>query len=390
MSVQPPQMLLAGSAPNRVPAETRAPVQTVREASRDAVTHRSPLQWAGIAAAGAGAALLAAKLGVSSLIGRVGAGVAGAGAAFAAGVGARLLLQRGDVVSPKGVTRAAPDEGLRVASFNIRGGRGAWDGPATDQKLQEAADFIRRWDLDAVVIQEIDVGTSRSGGVDQLARLAELSGASDSHFVANFDYQGGQYGQAIITRNGVEIDDGAHGGNDVRRVELSSPSPGDRPHVALAAPLTAPDGQRLTMLGTHLSPGSHAQSRPAQMRDLGAFLAQVRAGKVAGLAPTVVAAGDFNAAPDEIDRQLRPGKLGLIDAFDAIGLARGHRARRTHPTVAANTSGAYGTGREIDHLFTSRDLAVRGVSVLRAPQRSGAEPVTDHYALVADVVETSR
>ena len=84
---------------------------------------------------------------------------------------------------------------LRVLCYNIHHGRG------TDDKvdLPRLARVIRSVDPDLVALQEVDNKTKRTGGVDQtadLARLTDLNGL----FGRQIDFQGGTYGQAVLSR----------------------------------------------------------------------------------------------------------------------------------------------------------------------------------------------
>lgn len=88
-----------------------------------------------------------------------------------------------------------PPDQIRVLSYNIHHGAGV------DSKidLERIAKVIRSVDPDIVMLQEVDQNVRRSKGVDQAARLAELTGLS-AVFGGNIDLQGGKYGNAILTR----------------------------------------------------------------------------------------------------------------------------------------------------------------------------------------------
>jgi endonuclease/exonuclease/phosphatase family metal-dependent hydrolase len=82
-----------------------------------------------------------------------------------------------------------------VAAYNIKHGRGM-DG-AVD--LARIAAVLRALDADVITLQEVDNGTERTDGVDQAAVLADLLGYTD-YFGAHRPFQGGQYGNAVLTR----------------------------------------------------------------------------------------------------------------------------------------------------------------------------------------------
>jgi endonuclease/exonuclease/phosphatase family metal-dependent hydrolase len=84
---------------------------------------------------------------------------------------------------------------LRVAAYNIRHGRGM-DG---EVDLERIADVLRELDADVIALQEVDDRTERTGRVDQVGVLAALLGYEGFHG-AHRPYQGGAYGNAILTR----------------------------------------------------------------------------------------------------------------------------------------------------------------------------------------------
>jgi endonuclease/exonuclease/phosphatase family metal-dependent hydrolase len=74
-------------------------------------------------------------------------------------------------------------------------------GVGMDKKLdlQRIADVINREHPDLVGLQEVDRGVKRTEGKDEIAELAKLL-RMDYAFAHNLDYQGGQYGVAILSR----------------------------------------------------------------------------------------------------------------------------------------------------------------------------------------------
>ena len=89
---------------------------------------------------------------------------------------------------------------IRVLAYNIKHGRGN-DGQVN---LQRAAQVIRRLNPDIVALQEIDVDVTRSGKLDEPAELSRLTGLSHHAFGPFFDYLGGQYGMAILSRRPIK------------------------------------------------------------------------------------------------------------------------------------------------------------------------------------------
>lgn len=89
----------------------------------------------------------------------------------------------------------APARPFRVLTWNIHHGEGV------DGKLDLArqAAFIKQVDPDAVYLQEVDVKTKRTGGVDQAAELGRLTGMEVT-FGKAMNFGGGEYGNAILTK----------------------------------------------------------------------------------------------------------------------------------------------------------------------------------------------
>ncbi|ELP32150.1 endonuclease/exonuclease/phosphatase [Rhodopirellula baltica SWK14] len=88
---------------------------------------------------------------------------------------------------------------LRVLSYNIHHGRG------TDGKidLDRLANVIRSVDPDLVAVQEVDQNTRRNGMVNQVETLA-VQTSLHGEFAKQIDYDGGEYGQAVLSKYPVE------------------------------------------------------------------------------------------------------------------------------------------------------------------------------------------
>ena len=80
-------------------------------------------------------------------------------------------------------------------SYNIRHGEGM-DGKIN---LERLAAVIKSVSPDVVALQEVDSKTQRSGGVDQAEDLSRLTGMK-MVYGRTMDYQGGLYGNAVLTR----------------------------------------------------------------------------------------------------------------------------------------------------------------------------------------------
>lgn len=159
---------------------------------------------------------------------------------------------------------------IRFLTYNIHHAEG------TDGKLDAAriAAVIRRADPDFAAIQEVDVRTERVKGADLALELGHLTGMH-AVFGKTIDYQGGWYGNALLSRwpiNGF----------------TNRPLPG-RPEREKRAVLVADTGGGFTLLATHLD-----ITEPDRLLAAGRLREIVRE-QPAGHA--MVLAGDLNAAP---------------------------------------------------------------------------------------------
>jgi len=162
---------------------------------------------------------------------------------------------------------------LRVMTYNIHVGVG------TDGKrdLPRIAAIITRCSPDLVALQELDVGTARTGQIDEPAELSRLTGMQ-VYFAKTLNYMGGQYGIAILSRHPIEQP----------TFHPLPCTPFREPRTVLAARI-AVQGHRLRFLCTHLdATGDEQDSLPgaAQINDLFGHSDE-----------NTILAGDMNKAP---------------------------------------------------------------------------------------------
>jgi endonuclease/exonuclease/phosphatase family metal-dependent hydrolase len=181
-----------------------------------------------------------------------------------------------------------PPQTVRVMTYNIHHGAGM-DGQID---LDRIAAVIRDTEADLVSLQEVDRGVARSGGVDQPAVLAELTGLQVV-FEMNIAIEGGAYGNAILSRYPIESHENHFlprmQQNEQRGLLEARVRVGKRPLVFCATHLDyrPDDSERVasvTLLERLLEP--HAQT-------------------------PVIVAGDLNAEPDS--RVIRGATAFLAD-----------------------------------------------------------------------------
>lgn len=201
---------------------------------------------------------------------------------------------------------------LRVMSYNIHVGIGM------DKKLDLAriAEVIKQQRADIVGLQEVDRGVERTGRVDEIRELARLTGM-DYAFAHNLDYQGGQYGVAVLSRFPILAIDHQRFANRRERERRGF----IRVEIEVA-------GRRLNFVTTHLD----YQFLDGRIFETGQLLKALE-----GVRGPVIVAGDFNEEP--------PG--GAYEMMLKAGFADGW----TPQTTAGLTYPADKPAKRIDYVF---------------------------------------
>jgi endonuclease/exonuclease/phosphatase family metal-dependent hydrolase len=161
-----------------------------------------------------------------------------------------------------------------VLTYNIH------HGEAMDEQFdyERLAKVINDLSPDIVALQEVDDGTERASGVDQAALLGKLCKMHYA-FGQAMPYQGGRYGEAILSRFPI-----------VKTAVHPLPYWGDREPRAALEVWIEPEGiGPLRFVGTHLCHQDEEIRTQQTTR-----LAQLFGGQDA---PPVILAGDFNARP---------------------------------------------------------------------------------------------
>lgn len=174
---------------------------------------------------------------------------------------------------------------IRIVTYNIHHGEGT-DGQFD---LPRLANVILALEPDLVTLQEVDRGTERAGGVDQLAEFARLTGMHAT-FGKAIDYRGGSYGVAVLSR--------------VPALSTSVlPLPGAPDREARAAlTVLVPASERgplVQFTSTHLDQGRGPESRQAQASYLNELLLSEES------RPAILA-GDMNTRSDAEVMELFP------------------------------------------------------------------------------------
>jgi endonuclease/exonuclease/phosphatase family metal-dependent hydrolase len=162
-------------------------------------------------------------------------------------------------------------ETLRLLSYNLQHGMGM------DHKvdLVRVAAYIKEQKPDIVFLQEIDKNCTRTGKVDQAAELGKLT-EMKAVFAKFMDFQGGEYGMAVLTKLPV-----------VNSLTVVLPAGAERRSSAVVTVQTA--GGPLTVADVHFYE-TEAQ-RLAQAKALVTALGDEKS-------PAILC-GDFNSEPDD-------------------------------------------------------------------------------------------
>jgi endonuclease/exonuclease/phosphatase family metal-dependent hydrolase len=242
---------------------------------------------------------------------------------------------------PTAAVAAAPVT-LRVFCYNIHHGEGL-DGRVD---LERIARLITDQRADLVALQEVERGTTRTGGRDLAAELGRLTGLTP-HFVQNIPYQGGAYGIAVLSR--FPIKRTAH--TLLRKV-------GDGEQRGVQHVVVEVQGRELLFLNTHLDHRRDPAERDQSAEELRRIVA------AAGATP-VILCGDFNATPDST--AIRRLREFLTDTWSVVGQGPGHTVPVRKPT------------RRIDYIWVSSPALVpRKMEVLLSE-------ASDHLPIVAEI-----
>jgi endonuclease/exonuclease/phosphatase family metal-dependent hydrolase len=170
---------------------------------------------------------------------------------------------------------AAEPKTFRVMSYNIHHG-GGLDGKVD---LDRIAALIKREGADIVGLQEVDKGVERTQRRDLGAELAKLTGMT-CIFSNNLNHQGGEYGNAVLTKFPV----GSWTNHHYKMLREGE----QRGILQLTLKV---HGKDLVFMNTHLDHRSDGAERMLSTGEIREMLARVK-GK------PVVLCGDFNCTPD--------------------------------------------------------------------------------------------
>jgi endonuclease/exonuclease/phosphatase family metal-dependent hydrolase len=232
---------------------------------------------------------------------------------------------------------------LRVMTYNIHHGEGL-DGKVD---LLRIAELIHREGADIVALQEVDKGVPRTARRDLPAELAELTGMA-CVFSNNLSFQGGEYGNAVLTRFPV-----------LRVTNTPYPMLRDGEQRGLLQLVLDVRGRELVFMNTHIDYRSDDAERWLNVGEI-----ETQTKHYAGR--PIILCGDFNTTPES--RVCRRLSERFDDTWARIGEGDGFTIPASQPA------------KRIDYIWITNDKSLVPLRVW-VPQSDAS----DHLPVVAEV-----
>jgi endonuclease/exonuclease/phosphatase family metal-dependent hydrolase len=236
---------------------------------------------------------------------------------------------------------------LTVMTYNIHVGKGI----DLVVSLERIANIINESQPDLVGLQEVDRFTERSGRVDQLARLAQLT-HMQSFYGKTISYQGGEYGIAILSRLPVH--------QELRRLYTPLPEREQRGLLGINVKCSAQD---IWFITTHLGTMQGGEEQEQQVTELLDTCSRLRG--------HIIVCGDFNLTPDR--KPIEQMSKQFADCWTISGSNNGYTFPANEPR------------RRIDYIFfqANQSLTCRNVLVHQSL-------ASDHLAVIAKFLVGTR
>jgi len=237
--------------------------------------------------------------------------------------------------------RQTPPLTFRVMTYNIHHGEG------TDGKIDllRIAEAIKREGADIVALQEVDRGVARTARRDLPEELAALTGMT-CVFSNNYHYQGGEYGNAVLTQFPVLRRSNAH----YKMLRVGE-------QRGLLQLVLGMNGRQLLFLNTHIDYRPDDTERLLNAEEIKLVAKQYHL-------PTILC-GDFNDIPGS--RVHRAMKEQFQDCWELAGEGDGFTYSSDKPR------------KRIDYIFTSQDAPLVPLKAW-VPQSDAS----DHLPLVTE------
>ena len=239
-------------------------------------------------------------------------------------------------------TKQTESPTFRVMTYNIHHAEGL-DGKVD---LLRIAELIKREGADIVALQEVDKGVERTARRDLPAELAELTGMT-CVFSNNYNFQGGEYGNAVLTRFPIKRWTNTH----YQKVNETE-------QRGLLQLILDVRGREIVFMATHIDHRPDDAARWSNVGEIEGLLKQY-AGH------PIVICGDFNDTPDS--RVCRRMNELLDDTWTLVGTGDGFTIPAEKPR------------KRIDYIWISKNKTLAPLKVW--VPRSDA---SDHLPVLAE------
>ncbi|MBI4428079.1 MAG: endonuclease/exonuclease/phosphatase family protein [Ignavibacteriales bacterium] len=238
---------------------------------------------------------------------------------------------------------------VRILTYNVHHGEGT-DGKVDVERI---ARIILDSKADLVALQEVDRGVERSGKIDMITMLSDLTGMTYA-FGRIIDYQGGQYGNAVLTRFPILAEKNLH-------FEML----GEGEQRGLLQLVVEARGHEIVFMNTHLDPRDDDTQRLMCIKEI------IGESESYG-ERAVFVGGDFNDIPGS--RTHDSIKAEFHDCWEIVGSGKGF----TYPTE--NPS------KRIDFLFLKKNKQNSFSSLSWKPvfARVLSHDASDHLPLLVE------
>lgn len=244
---------------------------------------------------------------------------------------------------------------IRVLTYNIHHG----EGPDGKVDIERIANVIKDSKADIVALQEVDRGVERTKKIDIMTMLADLTGMTYA-FGKNTDYQGGDYGNGVLTKYPIL---------EERNLHYKMIRTGEQ--RGLMQLVLEVQGNEIAFMNTHIDYRQDDSERVMNVKELRTTA------KTYAPRPVIVC-GDFNDLAQS--RTIALMKEEFADSWEAAGKESGSTYPAEKPT------------KRIDFVFVSKSNSKNdapSVGLKPSSARVIDSDASDHRPLLVEFQLTS-
>lgn len=236
---------------------------------------------------------------------------------------------------------------LRVMTYNIHHG----EGMDSIVNIDRIAKVIRDANVDIVALQEVDRGVERTKKIDIITMLAEKTDMAYA-FGKNIDYQGGDYGNGLLTRFPILEERNLH----YRMIREGE----QRGLLQLVLDVR---GQEIVVMNTHID---YRQDDAERILNVG----EIRDSEKRYRPRPVLVCGDFNDIPASRTGMLM--KEDFVDSWEMAGSGDGFSYSTSEPV------------KRIDYIFVAKPPAGTPLILRPISARVLHTDASDHLPVVVE------